>query len=142
MTPLTILRSTLALIVGILVISLIVEALEFGLVTLINGERVTDPESYYAVRNRGWVLTLKLMYNTSAAFGAGYVTARIAGHSEVMHGLGLAIIQTLSFAWALTQPEMRQWTPMWMWAALIVLTFVGIVAGAVYRIRRVGLVPD
>jgi hypothetical protein len=46
-----ILRSILAVLAGLVLISVIVESLEFGLVTLVNGEVTTDPDSYLRVRN-------------------------------------------------------------------------------------------
>ncbi len=136
MTPKRILRSVLAVLVGIVAISMVVEALEFGLVTLVNGGPTRDPDAYYAVRNRGWFLATKLLYNTGAALGAGYLAALIAGYSELKHGLALAFVQTFAFVWALTQPELSQWIPGWMWAALISLTFAGILVGAHLRKQR------
>ena len=56
------------------------------LVTLVNGEFTNDVEQYFSVRNRPWFLALKLVYNTGAAVGAGYLTALIAGHAELKHG--------------------------------------------------------
>ena len=136
MTPKRLLRSILAIVVGIVVISMVVEALEFGLVTLINGEPTTDPDAYYAVRNRRWFLAVKLLYNTGAAVGGGYLAALIAGYAELKHGIAMAVVQTLAFAWALAQPELSRWTPGWMWAALISLTFAGILVGARLRAER------
>ncbi len=134
MRPKDFLRSFLAVLVGIVALSIVVEALEFGLVTLVNGEPTSDPDQYFSVRNRPWFLAVKLVYNTAAAVGAGYLTALIAGRAELKHGMALAAIQTLAFAWALTQPEMSKWTPGWMWAALIVLTAAGIILGSRLRI--------
>jgi hypothetical protein len=136
MTPKRVLRSLLAVVVGLLAISVVVEFLEFGLVTLVNGEMTTDPDVYYGVRNAAWFLGVKLFYNTVAAVGAGYLCALIARHAELKHGLALAVVQTLAFAWALSRPEMSGWTPGWMWAALIVLTFSGILVGARFRASR------
>ena len=133
MTPKRFLRSTIAVILGIVVILMVVEGLELGLVALLNGGLTTDPEIYFAVRNMGGFLAGKLFYNTAAAIAAGYLTARMAGYAELKHGAVLAVVQTLAFGWALTQPDMARWTPGWMWAALIVLTFAGILVGAGYR---------
>jgi hypothetical protein len=132
-----IVRSVLAVVAGIVFLSVVVEALEFGLVTLVHGGTTTEPETYFSIRNRGWFLALKLAYNTLAAVGAGVVAALIAGYAPLKHGLAVAALQTLAFAWAVTQPEVRQWTPGWMWAALILLSFAGIMAGACLRSRRV-----
>ncbi len=131
-------RSVLAIVVGIVFVSAVVEALEFALVTAINGARVTDPETYYGIRNLPWFLAAKLLYNSLAAVGAGFLTAVIAGYAQVRHGLVLALLQTAAFGWALTQPEMSRWTPGWMWAALIILTFAGIIFGARIRAARAG----
>jgi hypothetical protein len=129
-------RSVLAVLVGLILISTVVEAIEFGLVTLINGKPTTDPVTYYAIRNRPWFLMLKLLYNTLAAVGAGYLVARIAGYAGLRHAVALAFVQTVAFVWALTQPQMRQWAPDWMWVSLIVLTIAGLVAGARWRLAR------
>ena len=72
-------RSLMAMTAGIMLISLVAEAIEFGLVTMINGAMTTDPESYFAIRNRGWFLCVKLIYNTAAAVAGGYAAAWIAG---------------------------------------------------------------
>jgi hypothetical protein len=120
-------------------ISVLVEGIEFGLVTIINGQPTTDPATYYAVRNRGWFLILKLLYNGLAAFGGGYIAGAIAGYAERRHGIALAIVQTVAFLWALTQPEMRRWTPAWLWLMLIVVSIVAILFGSQRRERRTRL---
>ena len=121
---------------GIIAISVVVEVLEFALVTLINGASTTDPETFYAIRNRTWFLVAKLVYNTAAAVAGGYLTALLAGRKEVAHGLVMAGLQTVAFLFALSQPDIKRWTPVWMWVALIALTFLGIVAGARLRAAR------
>ena len=130
-------RSGLAVLVGIILISILVEGIEFALVTVVNGAPTTDPAVYYGIRNRAWFLLLKLLYNTASAFLGGYVGARIAGYHEWRHGVALASLQTLAFIWALSRPDMRRWTPTWVWVALIVVSILGILAGASLRARRV-----
>jgi hypothetical protein len=129
-------RSAAGILAGLFLISTLVEVLEFGLVNSLRTEPITGPDAYYAIRNRGWFLALKLVYNTAAAIAGGFVAALIAGYALVRHGLALAIIQTMAFAWALSQPEMRQWTPLWMWFALMTLSFGGILLGARLRAAR------
>ena len=131
-----VLRSVVAVAVGLVLLSLVVESVEFGLVTIAHGATTTDPVTYFGVRNRGWFLAAKLAYNTAAAVLAGYVTARLARRAPAMHGLALALVQTAAFAWALANVEIRKWTPDWMWFALMVLTFAGILIGARLRLRR------
>ena len=124
------LRSLLAIVGGMLFITISVEALEWTLVTAINRAPITDPEAYFAVRNGTGFLLVKVIYNTAAAVAGGYLAARIAGRAEILHGLAVAGIQTGSFVWAVFQPEMRRWTPMWMWIVLIFVSAVGIIYGA------------
>jgi hypothetical protein len=124
------LRSSGAVVTGLLVITLLVEPMEFGLVTLLHGGVTTDPEVYFGVRNRPWVLVLKLIYNTGAAIIGGLIAARIARRAPMAHGAALAAVQTAGFGWAVLNPELRRGTPDVMWALLTVLTIAGILFGA------------
>jgi MFS family permease len=130
------LRSALAVVVGLLLISLIVEPLEFVLVRVVSGAAIADQEMYFAVRNQSAILAAKLFYNTAAAIVGGFVAARLARRAPLAHGVVLAAVQTVAFGWALVTPELRRTTPDWMWASLIVLTFAGIVAGSLLQRRR------
>lgn len=130
------LRSVIAVIAGLVLISLIVEPLEFALVALVNGAVVTEQEAYFTVRNQPALLAAKVVYNTAAAVIGGYVAAWIARRAPLTHGVTLALVQTVAFGWALTRPELRGTTPDWMWACLIVLTFGGIVAGSTLQRMR------
>ena len=131
-----VLRSILAVFAGLVLISLIVEPVEFGLVALVNGEVTTDPDSYLRVRNTPAFLAAKVVYNTAAAIVGGWVTARLARRAPMAHGLVLAIIQTAAFGWAFATPALRRSTPDWMWATLIVVTFAGIMTGSLLHRRR------
>jgi len=131
-----IIRTIVGVFAGLFLISIIVEGIEFGLVTLLNGQQTTDPDVYYSIRNQAWFLVLKVVYNTLAAIAGGFVTSLIADYGYRKHGIALAILQTLSFGYALTQPEISQWTPAWMWFALILLSFGGIVFGSHIQLRR------
>ncbi len=130
-----VLRSVFAVLAGIVAISMLVEAIEFGLVTLVNGAPTTDPETYYSIRNRPEFLGLKLVYNTGAAAAGGYLTALIAGYAGLRHGLALATLQTLAFGYVLTQPDLARWLSTSMWATLVGVSFIGIMAGARARVR-------
>jgi hypothetical protein len=131
-----ILRSIFAVFAGLVLISIIVELLEFGLVTLVNGEVTTDPDIYYRVRNTPAFLATKVVYNTAAAIVGGWVAAWLARRAPLAHGLVLAIIQTLAFGLALVTPTLRRSTPDWMWVCLIVVTFAGIMTGSLVQRHR------
>ena len=129
-------RSLLAVLVGLISITLIVEPIEFALVTLANGGMTTDPYEYFLVRNRPWLLTAKIVYNTAAALAAGYLTAWIAGRAPLSHAAAVALLQVVAFAFAMITPELRSTGPDWMWWVLIVATPLAILAGAALRGRR------
>ena len=131
-----ILRSIFAVFAGLVLISVIVEPLEFGLVTPVNGEVTTDPDIYFRVRNTPALLAAKLVYNTAAAIVGGLVAARLARRAPRAHGLVLAVIQTVAFGWALVTPALRRSTPDWMWACLIVMTFAGVMTGSLLQRHR------
>jgi hypothetical protein len=118
-------RSAMAVFAGLVLISLLVESLEFALVTLVNRGVTTDPDIYFSVRNQPAFLAAKLVYNTAAAIVGGLVAAWLARRAPVVHGMVLAAIQTAAFGWALANPALRRSTPDWMWVCLIVLTFAG-----------------
>lgn len=131
------LRSVLAVLAGLVLISIIVESLEFGLVAFVNRGVTTDPDVYFSVRNRPGFLAAKLVYNTAGAIVGGWLAAWLAGRSPIGHGVALAVVQTAAFGWALANPSLRRSTPDWMWASLIAVTFAGIVAGSLLQRRRI-----
>ena len=132
-------RSVVAVLAGLVLISVIVESFEFALVALVNRGVTTDPDIYLRVRNQPAFLAAKLVYNTAAAIIGGLVAAWLARRAAVAHGMVLAVIETAAFGWALATPALRRSAPDWMWAALIVLTFAGINAGSLFQRRRVPL---
>jgi len=135
MNALRILRSVLAVIIGLFLISALVEGVEFALVGAIHGQPITNPEEYYAIRNLPWFLGLKLIYNSLAAIAGGYISALIAGYAKIKHGVALAGIQTLAFIWAIVQPDLGQRLAVWFWMLLIFLSVGGILLGAVFQAR-------
>jgi len=128
-------RSLLAIIGGIALISLVVEPLEFTLVNAVAGQPIPDLAGYFEVRNRGGILAAKLVYNTLAAVLGGYMTAKIAGERELAHAGLAAAVETAMLVWTALAGEYAHFTPGWMWGALIVLTGPAMMAGASVRAR-------
>ena len=81
-----ILRSVLAALAGLVLITAIVEPLEFALVALVNGGMTTDQNIYLSVRNQPGFLAAKLLYNTAAAFVGGFVAAWLARRAPAASG--------------------------------------------------------
>ena len=128
-------RSIIAVLGGVAVISLVVETLEFTLVTAVSGGSVTDISGYFAVRNRPTILTAKVAYNTLAAVLGGYMTATIAGTRELMHTGVAAVIQTVALIWGFTAGEYASFTPVWTRIALVLLTGPAMMAGGMIRAK-------
>jgi len=128
-------RSIGAVLGGLAVISLVVEALEFTLVTAVSGGRVTDMSQYFAVRNQIGMLAAKLVYNTVAAILGGYVTARVAMADEMRHAAAAAAAQTVALIWGFTGGEFASYTPIWTRVVLIFLMGPAMMVGAAVRAR-------
>lgn len=128
-------RSIIAVLGGIAVIALVVETLEFTLVTAVSGGSITDMSGYFAVRNRPAILTAKLVYNTFAAILGGYMTAKIAGTRELLHTAVAAVIQTVALIWGFTVGEYASFTPAWTRIALVLLTGPAMMAGGMIRAK-------
>ena len=129
------LRSIIAVLGGIGLVSIVVETLEFTLVNAAAGGTITDMAGYFAVRNRPAILGAKLVYNTLAAILGGYMTARVAGVREMMHAGVAAVAQTAALIWGFTAGEYAAFTPIWMRIALVLLTGPAMLTGASIRAR-------
>jgi len=127
------LRSIIAVLGGIGLVSLIVEPLEFTLVNAMAGGQITDMAGYFAVRNQPGILAAKVVYNTLAAVLGGYMTAKIAGVHEMRHAAVAAIVQTAALTWGFTAGEYAAYTPAWVRVTLVLLMGPAMMAGAKIR---------
>ena len=128
-------RSVIAVLAGMGLVSILVEVLEFTLVNAVAGGTVTDMTSYFAVRNRPVMLGAQLGYTSVAAILGGYLTARVAGNREVLHGGVAAALKTVALVWGFTLGEFAGSTPAWMRIALLLATGPAMLAGASVRAR-------
>ncbi len=135
-------RSIIAVLGGIGIISLVTEVLEFTLVRAAAGGPIADMTAYFAVRNRPAILAAKLAYTPLAALLGGYMTAKVAASRELPHVLAAAAIQTVALAWGFTTGEYAPFTPVWMRVALVLLTGPAMVAGGAVRARAAAAVQQ
>jgi hypothetical protein len=133
-------RSIVAVLGGILLVSVVVEVLEFTLVNARAGGAITDMSEYVAVRNQPVMLAAKLVYTSLAAVLGGYMTAKVAGRQELLHGGVAALAQTAALIWGFTAGDYAAFTPVWMRVALVALIGPAMVAGASIRARAAGRV--
>ena len=131
-------RSILAILGGIGVISIVTQVLEFTLVGAVAGGQLAGMEQYFEVRNRPSILAAGLVYNSVAAVLGGYMVAKIAGQHEMAHARIAALVQTAAMIYGFTAGEYAQFTPAWMRVALIAIVGPAILAGATIRTRAAG----
>lgn len=124
-----ILRFISGVILGLAVISLIAEGIEFGLVTLVNGGITTDMDAYFGIRNQAWFLLLKFVYNGVGLYAGGWIAAKIASRWKLACTATLAVVQTVSFVWGMTLSEFAGTTPTWAWVPLMIETPLLIIWG-------------
>ena len=134
-------RSILAILGGMGLISIITQVLEFTLVGAAAGGQLTGMEQYFEVRNRPSLLAAGLVYNTVAAVLGGYMVAKIAGQQEMAHARIAALVQTAAMIYGFTAGEYAQFTPAWMRIALIAIVGPAMLAGASIRKRAEQLEP-
>ncbi|NOH01437.1 MAG: hypothetical protein HND47_05395 [Chloroflexi bacterium] len=130
-----ILRFVLGVFLGLAVISLIAESVEFELITLVNGGATSDMDVYFGIRNRLWFLILKFIYNGFAAFVGGWLAKTLASRWKVACVITLAVIQTVSFIWGMTLSEFAGTTPAWAWILLAIEMPILILLGGRLRAR-------
>ena len=130
-----VIRSIIAVLGGIGLLSIVVEVLEFTLVTAVAGGPPTDLPAYFAVRNQPAILAAKVGYNSVGAVLGGYLTARVARGQEMAHGWVAAIVQTAALIYGFTIGEFAAFTPIWMRIALVLLTGPAMLLGASIRAR-------
>jgi hypothetical protein len=125
-------RSTVAVIGGLALTSLLTQLLEFAVVSAAGGG-VTDMPGYFAVRNRPGVFAAVLASGTLVAVLGGYIAAKVAGQREVVHGLVMAAIQTAALAFGATVGDFATMVPLWMRIATVLVTGPAMLAGAAIR---------
>jgi hypothetical protein len=124
-------RSILAIVAGMVVITAVTELIEFTIVSILLGVEANplNPTPYFLARNQTPVLVAKHFYNFIAGFVAGYTTAKIAGYKEQLHAYIVIGLQVLAILFAITQPEISKWLPLSLWASVTLLTILGVVLG-------------
>jgi hypothetical protein len=130
------LRSVAAILGALFLMTLVVEPLEFLLVTWAHGSVTDDPVVYFAVRNRPWLLALKFLYNGAAGWLGGYVAAWLAGRAELRHALVLALVQAAGMIWGMIASEYAGTAPRWAWLGFLAVMTPAILWGGVWRARR------
>jgi hypothetical protein len=131
-------KSILAIVTGMAVITGIAEGIEYLIISVIKGVKAdaANPDAYFAARNETPILALKHVYNFLAGLAGGFVCAWIAGRKEQVHGWVLMLVQAVAIAYAMFTPELAKGAPIWAWITFGAATLIGIYTGAWLRVKR------
>ena len=134
-------RAALAIVIGMMLTTLIVEAIELGLVLWSSGQTFAVLEAdrglYFNERNQTWILGSKLAYTVLGAALAGWVATKVAGEFRRSAVSILVVLQALSLVWGGFFSELGSTAPTWLWLALPICTSVGFYAGYRLAVGRV-----
>lgn len=130
-------RSIIAVLAGVALVNVMTQLLEAMLIAAAAGGSVSDTAALIEVRNRPAVLGGKLVSDTLVALLAGYVTAKVAAHGELLHGGVAALVVTAALIRGFTIGEGAELTPVWMRVALVALTGPAMLVGASIRAKAV-----
>ena len=123
-------RTVLALLAGILLAYGLPWVLERVLVQSIADQPLTSAEQYFAVRNTGWLLVVRLILGFFLSVLAGHMAARIAREDAVRTVAIAASALSIMLIWEFTGGEFAWATPIWMRIALVAITGPAMVLGA------------
>src|SRR4051794_12841026 len=93
-------RMLAGVVIGMVVVTMLAEAMEFATVTVANGGFTTDPPVYFGLRNRPSIITFSLFYKTVAGVSGGFMAAWIARQKKLLVGISLAALQAATLLWA------------------------------------------
>ncbi|MEO1652617.1 MAG: hypothetical protein AAFU64_03645 [Bacteroidota bacterium] len=133
-----IIRLIIGVFIGLMAITFVAETIEFITVKLVTGspfaELTQNPDSYFKVRNRTWILIFKIFYSLLGGLAGGYLATWISGKGSLLAIFILIGVQVLSLVWAGFLSELGQTGPTWMWIYLILVIPLGIWWG--HRVRN------
>ncbi len=133
------LRSILAVLVGIVVAYVLAQQLEGVMVRSAAGRNLHTAGDYFAVRNTPSILAGRLVLSLATGILGGYMAARIAKEGAFGVAAIAAAALTVMLAVDFTSGEFAWGTPVWMRIALVVVTGPAMLAGAAIRIRAANL---
>jgi hypothetical protein len=132
-------RSVIAVLGGIVVISFLTQLLEVPLVNVLASEPIVDMNGYLAARNKPIVHAGLLMIAALTGLLSGYLVAKIAGEYEVRHAVVTAAVQTALLIRGFDDPVAAATLPAWVKVSLVLVTVPAMLLGAVVRARAASL---
>jgi hypothetical protein len=126
-------RLFLGVIISMLVLSVIVEGVEFLIVRMVSGQSMeylsNNQLAYFEIRNQTWILVLKILYTFLTAFLAGWLGSRITKQLQSPLLVTMALVQGLAFLYAMFLSEFKNTLPTYYWLLLLAVVLCGIYYG-------------
>jgi hypothetical protein len=132
-------RSVIAVLGGIVLISFLAQLLEIPLVQVLASEPIVDMNGYLAARNKPIVHVGLLMIAGLTGLLSGYLVAKIAGEYEVRHAAVTAAVQTVLLIRGFSDPAATATFPAWVKVSLVLVTVPAMLLGALVRARAASL---
>ena len=127
-------RSVLAVLAGIIAMTLVAFAIEIPARALtLRMFPQTFPDHAALDSNIAWMLSQSL-YTVPALILGGYVAAWLAPRRGLVHAVAMAVVQELLIVALMFNPPHP--VPPWMWLLTLAMTPVAIVFGGYLRSRR------
>ena len=135
-------RSVIAVLGGIVLVSFLMEILEPPAVAWLAAQRPADMDAYLAARTEPAVLWARGGLYVFVGILAGYMVAKIAGAYEMAHALVAALMQCVIMFNSFSADPAGAAIPLAVRIGLTAATGAAIMAGAAIRARAAGLTPD
>ena len=135
-------KSIIAVLGGIVIISFLSQLLEVPLVQALTSAPIGDMNAYMAARNQPPMhAALVVIAGVTGVLG-GYLVAKIAGEHELLHAGVAAVLQTLLLVRGFAAEDAGAVLPGWVRVALVLVTMTAMLLGATVRARAASLRPS
>ena len=128
----TVIRSVLAVIAGIAVLTVTSFAIEWVTDPVLD-RFFPDPRLEGGAQHTGVRKLIMFVYTTLCVACGGYVTAWLARGSKARHAAIMGVIQAALTSWAMI--EFRDKAPLWFWIAGIAVTVPAAWCGGILRAK-------
>ncbi len=134
-------KSIIAVLGGIVIISFLSQLLEVPLVQAFAASPIEDLNGYLVARNRPPIQVGLVIIAGVTGVLAGYIVAKIAGEYELQHAAVAAVLQALLLVRGYAAEDAASALPLWVRVAVVLVTVGGMLLGATVRARAARLAP-
>lgn len=130
------LRFFIGFLLGMFTITFLTEGVEFAIVKFVSGHTVdylsSNQDEYFEIRNRPWILSLKIIYTFFGSFFGGCIATYIAKKASKITIITLIVVQFVGLIYGAFFSDFSGSTPLWMWILLLIIIPIGIYYGHLF----------